>query len=82
MKKYYLFEINIKMLNLFNISPSKCIYFGDDFDDVAPIEKCGVGVAMENAIDECKKVCNYICKTNDEDGVANFIEEFLFEEKK
>ena len=54
------------------------MYFGDDFDDVKPIEKCGCGVAMENAIVECREVSNYICKTNEEDGVAHFIDEYLF----
>ena len=71
-----------KILKLSNIDSSKCIYFGDDFDDIEPIEKCGIGVAMQNALDECKKVSNYICKSNDEDGVAHFIEEFILKEEK
>ena len=64
-----------KVMELFGFNASKCMYFGDDYDDVKPIEKCGCGVAMENAISECKEVSNYICKSNEEDGVAHFIEE-------
>lgn len=67
-----------KVMELFGFKASECMYFGDDFDDVKPIENCGCGVAMENAIAECREVSNYICKTNEEDGVAHFIEEFLF----
>lgn len=69
-----------KVIDMFGFDVSKCIYFGDDFDDVKPIDKCGVGVAMDNAIDECKEVCNYVCGTNEEDGVARFIDEFIFGE--
>lgn len=68
-----------KVIEMFGFDSSKCIYFGDDFDDIKPIKNCGVGVAMENAIDECKSVSDYICKSNEEDGVARFIESFIFE---
>ena len=37
----------------------------------------GFGVAMGNAIDECKEVSDHICGINEEDGVACFIEEFV-----
>lgn len=67
-----------KVIELFGFDSSECMYFGDDFDDIKPIEKCGCGVAMENAITECREVSNYICKTNEEDGVAHFIDEYLF----
>ncbi len=67
-----------KVIDLFGFEKSKCIYFGDDFDDVTPILNCGLGVAMKNAIDECKDVSDYICDTNEDDGVAHFIEDYLF----
>lgn len=41
---------------------------------------CGVGVAVANAIDEVKCVADHITGTNDEDGVAKFIEELFAEE--
>jgi hydroxymethylpyrimidine pyrophosphatase-like HAD family hydrolase len=68
------------ILKLNKIDPKKCIYFGDDNDDIIPLQKCGMGVCPENAIDECKKVSDHICKTNDEDGVAHFLEEFILKE--
>lgn len=71
-----------KVIEMNNLDVSKCIYFGDDYDDIKPIEKCGLGIAMSNAIEECKKVSNHICKSNDEDGVAHFIEEFILKEEK
>ena len=54
-----------------------CIYtgniaaFGDDINDLEMIRNCGIGVAVENAVDEVKAAARYICDTNDSDGVAN-----------
>jgi len=48
---------------------------GDDWNDLEMIERCGIGVAMGNAIDEVKAVADYITVSNDEDGVAVWLEE-------
>lgn len=48
--------------------------FGDDFVDIEMLELCGVGVAVENAIDEVKKIADYVTDSNENDGVARFIE--------
>lgn len=59
----------------FNISISEVAAFGDDFNDVEMLRKCGIGVAMSNAINECKAVADYFCGDCDDDGVAKWIEE-------
>lgn len=51
------------------------IAFGDDFADIGMLELCGLGVAMENAIDEVKNRADIVIGSNDEDGIAYFIEE-------
>jgi len=66
----YLAELN-------NIQPQDIIAFGDDYNDIEMLKKCGVGVAVENAIAEAKKVADYVCDSNDCDGVAKFIEKYL-----
>ena len=38
------------------------------------IEYCGMGVAMGNALPEVKAAARFVTGTNDEDGVARFIE--------
>ena len=50
------------------------VAFGDDFNDIEMLRGCGVGVAVDNAIDEAKAVADYICRSNDEDGVAKWLE--------
>ena len=49
--------------------------FGDDYNDFEIIKECGVGVAMGNAEEAIKEVAEYITATNEEDGVAKFLEE-------
>lgn len=65
------------MLIHFGISPSEAVYFGDDNDDIAPIENCMLGVAVENAIPAVIKAANCITDSNDQDGVAKFIEKHI-----
>ena len=58
-----------------NLSTSTFVVFGDDVNDLEMVENCGVGVAVANAIDEVKAVADYVCDTNDNDGVAKWLEE-------
>ena len=51
--------------------------FGDGLNDLTMIEAAGIGVAMANARDEVKSVADYITSTNDENGVAKAIYEFI-----
>ena len=59
----------------FNIALSEIAAFGDDYNDLVMLRECGIGVAMGNAISECKVVADYTCDSNDNDGVAKWIEE-------
>jgi Cof subfamily protein (haloacid dehalogenase superfamily) len=59
----------------FNISTSEVVAFGDDYNDIEMLRGCGIGVAVTNAIDEAKAVADYICDTNDNYGVAKWLEE-------
>lgn len=52
---------------------------GDNWNDASMLEMAGRGVAMGNAADQIKKLCNYETAANDEDGVAQAIEEMLAE---
>ena len=62
---------------LTDIPINDIIAFGDDYNDVEMIKKCGVGVAVANAVSDAKQAADFICETNDNDGVAKYLEEFL-----
>lgn len=51
--------------------------FGNADNDIDMIEYAGYGYAVENASDNCKRAADYIVRSNDQDGVAQGIYEFL-----
>ena len=51
--------------------------FGDDHNDVDMLRFAGTGVAMANAVDEAKAAADCLCATNDEDGLARWLEKLL-----
>ena len=71
-------EESIKILaQKLNIKLSEIISFGDDFNDIGMLKLCGKGVAMQNAIPQVKEITSFITATNDEDGVAKYLEKLL-----
>ena len=58
------------------ITPDQIAAFGDDFSDIGMLKLCGKGIAMENAIAEVKQIADEVCKSNEADGVAKWIEKF------
>ena len=66
---------------LLGVEREEVMAFGDGQNDVSMIAAAGWGVAMENAVDECKAVARLIAPRNTEDGVAQVIESFLNEGK-
>ena len=49
--------------------------FGDDTPDIGMLKLCGTGVAMGNACEEVKKAADIIIGSNDEDGIAVYLEQ-------
>lgn len=48
--------------------------FGDDYADIGMLQLCGRGIAMGNAIDEVKAQADLVIGSNDEDGIAAYLE--------
>jgi hydroxymethylpyrimidine pyrophosphatase-like HAD family hydrolase len=59
----------------FDIRLTEVVAFGDDNNDIGMLRECGVGVAVENAIDGAKAVADYVSDANDDDGIAKWLEE-------
>ena len=66
-----------KLLEILNISKNEAIAIGDDNNDLAMFEQVGYRVAVDNAIDVVKEKANEITLSNDDDGVAVFLEKLL-----
>lgn len=66
-----------KLLQHLGLSKDQMISCGDGFNDVSMIQYAGMGVAMANAQAEVKNAADYITLSNDEDGIAHVINEFM-----
>lgn len=61
-----------------NISNSSIIAFGDGLNDIEMLEKCGIGVALQNALPEVKEASDDITTfDHNHDGVINYLKEHL-----
>lgn len=63
------------LIDNLHIPIEQTVAFGDDFNDLGMLKLCGTGVAMGNAIQEVKQCAKEITLTNNEDGVAKWINE-------
>lgn len=66
-----------KTSEYFDIPPARIIAFGDEDNDLEMLEYAGCGVAMGNGIAEAKNVANDVTLTNEEDGVAHYLNDYL-----
>lgn len=65
------------LLDKLGVSREELIAFGDNYNDMTMIGYAGMGVVMGNGEPEVKKIANYICESNDDDGVAKTIEKYV-----
>jgi hypothetical protein len=68
-----------KLLEILGIHKDETIAIGDDNNDLSMFEQVGYKVAVSNAIDSVKEKADEITLSNDEDGVAVFLDKLLKE---
>jgi len=66
-----------KVADYYGIPKHRIIAFGDGSNDLEMIDYAGVGVAMTNGLPEIKQVAKYVTDTNENDGVANFLNNYF-----
>jgi Cof subfamily protein (haloacid dehalogenase superfamily) len=67
----------LAMSKLLNIPAAEIATIGDMPNDVLMFEKSGVSIAMGNASSEVQASATYVTSTNEEEGFARAIEEFV-----
>ena len=60
------------------IEAEEIIAFGDDYADIGMLQLCGKGIAMGNAIKEVKEKADFVIGSNDEDGIADYLDCYFF----
>ena len=59
------------------ITADEIVAFGDSENDITMLRAAGLGVAMENSLDITKKAADDTTLSNDDDGVAVYLEKLL-----
>lgn len=67
----------VRLCEKLGIDLKDTIAIGDSYNDLSMIEIAGVGIAMENAVEEVKKIADYITDSNENEGVAKAIERYI-----
>ncbi|WP_455716258.1 Cof-type HAD-IIB family hydrolase [Anaerosporobacter sp.] len=70
------------LLEHLGLQREELIAIGDGYNDLTMIKYAGLGVAMSNAQEVVKKHADKITKSNEEDGVAHIIEEYLIQDNR
>lgn len=66
-----------KITEKLNLNMDQVMAFGDAQNDIEMLKQVKIGVAMENAMDEVKKVSDLVTKSNDENGIGIVIDALL-----
>ncbi len=67
----------IRLAEHLGLSSADTIAFGDSSNDLSMLRAAGTGVAMGNASEEVKAACDAVTLTNDQNGVAAYLEWYL-----
>ena len=67
-----------RVLEDLDIPAAQMLAIGDGENDVEMLRMAGIGVAMGNGMASAKEAADYLTGTNDEDGVTQAIERFIF----
>ena len=66
-----------RLLEVSGLSREQMIACGDGYNDLSMIRYAGLGVAMENAVLPVRKAADHITASNNDDGVAMVVEQFM-----
>ncbi|MBM7840411.1 Cof subfamily protein (haloacid dehalogenase superfamily) [Alkalihalobacillus xiaoxiensis] len=66
-----------KIARYYHVKQEHIIAFGDEENDLEMIHYAGQGIAMANAIPSLKELAAHVTKSNEEDGIALYLETAL-----
>jgi len=66
-----------KLAKYLDVKLSDTYGFGNDYNDIKMFETVNYSIVMENANEDLKRKAKIIAKSNNEDGVADFLEEIF-----
>lgn len=66
-----------KLIDILKIDASNVIASGDSYNDYEMLNTVGIPVAVDNAVDELKKIAKYISVDNNNSALSDIIEKFI-----
>jgi hydroxymethylpyrimidine pyrophosphatase-like HAD family hydrolase len=74
-------EVVLMLSELLVIPPEQIATIGDMPNDVLMFKKSGVSIAMGNASPDVQSAATYVTTSNEEDGFANAMEQFVLRQR-
>ena len=66
-----------KMAEYYRIPIENTVAIGDNFNDLPMLQCAGYAIAMDNADNEVKKICDFVTLSNSENGVAHALRKLI-----
>lgn len=66
-----------QLQQILNVTPQETMVFGDGHNDLELMQAGSFSFAMRNAFEQTKAAANYICRSNDENGVLLTMKQLL-----
>lgn len=67
------------LIQYYGYEKDDILSFGDNINDIPMLMASGTGVAMGNAVSPVKDIADYITLSNNDDGVADYLETFILQ---
>ena len=61
----------------YNLTDHEIAYIGDDLLDIGILRRCGFSIAVANAVDEVKKICDYTTYRTGGNGAVREVVELI-----
>ncbi len=65
-----------KVLEVYGVSQEETMAFGDGNNDIGMLQFANIGIAMGNAMPDCKKAADYVTDDCDKDGIYKALKHF------
>jgi len=71
-----------KICKKYNVNSNAVAYIGDDVNDLDLLKIVGFSICPNDAIEDVKKNCNYVCKAKGGEGVLREIADIIISVKQ
>jgi Cof subfamily protein (haloacid dehalogenase superfamily) len=75
-------EVVLMASEFFQVPTQEIATIGDMANDITMFEKSGVSIAMGNAMPEVQRAATYVTATNEEEGFAMAVEDFILPQQE